>query len=106
MIFIVTQQTDICFRTWAQETTWPGNSEYGEGSKDPVLLHQFLAGLPDAIGEVKTLEAAMARARLLMATDLQPVAMLEDISSEVQLLTEQVALLTEQVAALSTRQQK
>ena len=48
----------------------------------------------------------MERARLLMAIDSQPVAMLEEKPSEVQLLTEQVALLTEQVAALSTRQQR
>ena len=81
-------------------------------ARDPLLLHQFLAGLPDAItkqlrasGEIRTLEEAMARARLLMAIDLQPVAMLEEKPSEIQLLREQVALLTEQVATLSTHQQ-
>ena len=81
-------------------------------ARDPLLLHQFLAGLPDGItrklkasGEVKTLEAAMAHAKLLMSIDSQSVALLEEKSSEVQLLTEQVALLTEQVAALSTHQQ-
>ena len=89
-------------------------------ARDPLLLHQFLAGLPDGItrqlrasGEVKTLEAATKRPRLLIAIDSQPVAMLEEKPSEVQLLTEQVALLTEQVAllteqvaALSTHQQR
>ena len=82
-------------------------------ARDPLLLHQFLAELPDGIrrqlrasGEVKTLEAAMEHVRLLMAIDSQPVAMLKEKFSEVQLLTEQVALLTEQVATLSTRQQR
>ena len=83
-------------------------------AKDPLLLHQFVAGLPEAItrqlrasGEVKTLEAAVTRARLLIAVDSQPVAAIEEPtngSSEVQHLRDQVAVLTEQVALLSTRQ--
>ena len=58
-----------------------------------------------ASGEIKTLDAAMARARLLMTIQSQPVAALEEKPSDIQLLTEKVALLTEQVATLSTRQQ-
>jgi len=44
--------------------------------KDPLLLHQFVAGLPEPItkqlrasGEVKTLEAAVTCSRLLMTID-------------------------------------
>ena len=80
-------------------------------AKEPLLLHQFLTGLPGPItrqlrasGNIKTLEAAMTRARLLMTIDTEPVAMVDEKPSEVQQLTEQVALLTEQVAALSTQQ--
>jgi len=47
-----------------------------EAAKEPLLLHQFVAGLPEGItwqlrisGEVKTLEAAVTRARLLMAVE-------------------------------------
>ena len=80
-------------------------------AKEPLLLHQFLNGLPGPImrqlrasGDIKTLEAVMTRARLLMTIDAEPVAMVDEKPSEVQRLTEQVALLTEQVAALSTHQ--
>jgi len=82
--------------------------------KDLLLLHQFVAGLPDTItcqlrvsGEVKTLEAAVTRARVLMAVKSQPVAAIEEStkeSSNVQQLKDQVTALTEQVALLSTRQ--
>ena len=71
-------------------------------AKEPLLLHQFLMGLPGSSGDIKTLDAAVTRARLLMTIDAEPVAMVEEKSNEVQLLTEQVALVTEQVAALST----
>ena len=83
-------------------------------AKEPLLLHQFLTGLPGPItrqlrasGDIKTLEAAMTRARLLMTIDAEPVAMVDEKPSElseVQRLTEQVVFLTEQVAALSTHQ--
>jgi len=83
-------------------------------AKDLLLLHHFVAGLPDTITrqlrvsrEVKTLEAAVIRARLLMAVESQPVAAIEEStkeSSDVQHLRDQVAALTEQVALLSTRQ--
>jgi len=83
-------------------------------AKEPLLLHQFVAGLPEAItrqlrasGEVKTLEAAVTRARLLMTVDSQPVAAIREPTngpSEVQQLKDQVAALTEQVALLTTHQ--
>ena len=83
-------------------------------AKDLLLLHHFVAGLPEAItrqlrvsGEVKTLEAAVTHARLLMAVDSQPVAAIEEPTnelSEVRQLKDQVAVVTEQVALLSTRQ--
>ena len=45
-------------------------------ARDQLLLHQFLAGLPDnvsrqlrATGEIKALDVAVARARLLMTID-------------------------------------
>ena len=89
--------------------------------RDPLLLHQFVAGLPEPImkqlrasGEVKTLEAAITRFRLLMTIDSQSVSAVKEVSKEhleLKELTENLALLTEQVASLSTcqsgyRQQK
>ena len=77
-----------------------------QAAREPFLLHQFLAGIPEAIskqlralGKVTTLNAAIARARLLMMIDSDPVAVLtekpEEKPDEVQLLREQVAVLTE-----------
>jgi len=50
-------------------------------AKDSLLLHQFVAGLPELItkqlrvsGEVKTLEGAVTHARLLMTVDSQSVS--------------------------------
>ena len=79
-------------------------------TRDQLLLHQFLAGLPTtisrqlrAVGEAKSLQAAVERARLLMAMDSQgQVAAVSSKPDPVEMLTEQVTLLTEQVAALST----
>ena len=79
-------------------------------ARDQLLLHQFLAGAPDAVsrqlratGEIKTLDAAVARARLLMTIDDHgQAAAISEKTSEVEMLREQVALLTEQVATLST----
>ena len=84
-----------------------------QAAREPFLLHQFFAGIPEAIskqlralGEVTTLNAAITRARLLMTIDSNPVAVFtekpDEKLDEVQLLREQVAVLTEQVAALST----
>ena len=87
-------------------------------AKEPLLLHQILAGIPEAIarqlralGEVTTLDKAMTRARLLMTIDSEPVATIADKNpsplaekpNETQLLREQIAVLTEQVAALTTK---
>ena len=83
-------------------------------ARDPLLLHQFVSGLPEPImkqlrasGEVTTLEAAITRSRLLMTIDSQSISAVKEVSkecTEMQELRDQVALLTEQVASLSTRQ--
>ena len=48
--------------------------EMSKEARDPLLLHQFVAGLPEPItkqlrasGEVKTLEAAVTHAQLLIS---------------------------------------
>ena len=77
---------------------------------EQLLLHQFLSGLPEmvsrqlrATGEVKELDTAITRARLIMAVDDSGrSAAVKEKSSEVDTLKEQIAQLTEQVAALST----
>ena len=83
-------------------------------AKDSLLLHQFVAGLPELItkqlrasGEVKTLEGVVTRARLLVTVDSQSVSTVKEVTAEqteVWKLREQVALLTKQVASLSTGQ--
>ena len=88
------------------EQSMPGLEE---AVREKLVLHQFLAGLPEniskqlrATGEVLKLEAAVARTRLLMTIDDQEQsAAVSQKPSEVELLCEQVALLTEKVAALS-----
>ena len=88
------------------EQSMPGLEE---AVREKLVLHQFLAGLPDNIskqlrttGEVLKLEAAVTRTRLLMTVDDQDQsAAVSQKPSEVELLCEQVALLTEKVAALS-----
>lgn len=79
-------------------------------ARDQLLLHQFLAGLPDGLGwqlrstgEMKSLDAAIARARLLMTIeDHGQVSAVSNKTSEVELLQEQVVFLTEQVGTLMT----
>jgi len=80
--------------------------EAGEGANEPLLLHQFLVGIPEIIGhqlrasrEVMTLDKVITHARLLMTIDPEPVAAVEEKSSESQ-LREQVAAL---VAVLTAR---
>ena len=86
------------------------------GVRDQLLLHQFLAGIPCDISkpirtasDVKTLDQATERARLLIAVDgdgPSPVAALSDsiaYSSQLQELQGQISELTEQVAMLSTQ---
>ena len=89
-------------------------------SKEPLLLHQFLTGIPESIsrqlrasGEITTLDKAIERARLLMTIEPEPVAALQEkpnvsveTSDEMRMLREQMAALTEQVAALTTRQSR
>ena len=91
-----------------------------QAAKETLLLHQFLAGIPEPIakqlrasGEVTTLDTAISRARLLMTIDSASVATLtekpdsfQEKPSEVQLLKEQVAVLMDQIAALSTHQSR
>ena len=90
-----------------------------QAAKEPLLLHQFLAGIPESIakqlrasGEVTTLDAAITHARLLMTIDSDSVAALTkpdaftQKSDEVKLLREQVAVLSEHVAVLSTNQSR
>ena len=83
-----------------------------------MLLHQFLAGIPEFIlkqvrasGEVTTLDMAITHAKLLMTINSDTVATLTEKThtiaekpDELQLLREQVVILTEQVAVLSTNQ--
>ena len=74
-------------------------------ARDPLLLHQFVAGLLEPImkqlrasGEVKTLEAAITHSRLLKNINSQSVSAVKEVSkehSELQELRDQVALLTE-----------
>ena len=68
------------------EMTIPGmNME----AKDSLLLHQFAAGLPELIikqlqasDEVKTLEGAVTRVRLLMTVDSQSVSTVKEVAEE------------------------
>ena len=90
--------------------------ELDTGTRDKLLLHQFLSGIPHdiskpihAASDVKTLDQATERARLLIAVDSDgpsPVAATSDsttYSSQLQELQGQITELTEQVAMLSTR---
>lgn len=80
-------------------------------ARGQLLLHQFLAGLPDSIskqlratGETTDLDKTVERARLLMALDdREQAAVVSTESAQLTQLTERVAELTEQVAALTTR---
>ena len=83
--------------------------------RDQLLLHQFLTGLPDAVsrqiratGDVKTLDAAVERSRLLMALrdSSHTAAVVPETASELEQLKEQVEKLTEMVAAIPVRQQR
>ena len=74
-----------------------------------LLLHQFVAGLPQAVsqqlrvtGEAKDLAATMERARLLISLDDQgQTVIVREGLSDIEWLQEQIEKLTEQVAALS-----
>ena len=69
------------------------------------MLPELITKQLRASGEVKTLEGAVTRARLLITVDSQSVSTVKEVAeeqTEVQKLKDQVALLTEQVASLST----
>ena len=83
------------------------------GPRNQLLLHQFLSRIPEdiskpirAASEVKSLEQAVEKARLLQAVDSNnpsAVAAVSDSLAQVQELQGLISALTEQVAALSTR---
>jgi len=79
----------------------------------PLLLHQFLAGLPGpisrqlrAVGVADNLDVVVERAKLLMAVDEQEktTAAVSTRATEFDELKTQMQQLTEQVAALTTKQ--
>ena len=84
-------------------------------AKKQLLLHQFLAGLPQALnrqlraaGETTDLEKAIERTKLLLALEEQdtahaiPAAAVAKHDDSIEQLKSQMVKLTEQVAALST----
>ena len=86
-----------------------------EEASDPLLLHQFLSGLPGPISrqlrassDTKDLRAVVQRAKVLMTVmEHEQVAAMTATSttpSEVDQLKTQITQLTEQVAALTTKQ--
>ena len=85
--------------------------ELNKDTRDNLVLHQFVAGLPThistqlrATGETKKLDDTVERTRLLMSISPQaPVAAVESVPGEVQQLRDQITELTEQVAALTTQ---
>ena len=86
-----------------------------ENASNPLLLHQFLSGLPGSIsrqlhasGDTKDLGAVVQRAKVLMTVmEHEQTAALTSTSttsSEVDQLKTQITQLTEQITALTTRQ--
>ncbi len=80
-------------------------------TREQLLLHQFLAGLPTAVsrqlraaGQTKNLEKVVERARLLMVLEEQGQvsAVASEDDSQLKQLREQISVLSEQVAALTT----
>ena len=83
-------------------------------AQEQLLLHQFLAGLPESVssqlratGETKKLESTVERALLLITinskTACPTAAAVTSSSDEVKELKEQIAELRQQVAALTTQ---
>ena len=81
-------------------------------AKEQLLLHQFLAGLPEDIskqlcttGVTNTLGDAVERAKLIMAVDhhsqAAAVCPKQTSTGDIQQLQQQLTALSEQVAALS-----
>ena len=84
-----------------------------QAAKQPLLLHQFLAGIPESIAkqlrasdEVTMLDATITHARLLMTIELELVAILTEKPDKMRRFREQVAILAEQVALLATNQSR
>ena len=85
--------------------------ELEETTRNQLLLHQFMAGLPDSVsrqlrasGTITKLDEAVSRARLLMTVDessCNVATVAKDDCTEMKALREQVDLLTEQVSTLS-----
>ena len=85
--------------------------ELAAAAAKPLLLHQFLAGLPGpisrqlrAVGVADDLDAVVERAKLLMAVNEQEIstAAVSTRATEFDELRSQMQQLTEQVAALTT----
>ena len=79
------------------------------GTRDQLLLHQFVSGLPShiskqlrATGEVNDLDRVIERAKLLFTVE-EPQRTAATQLTEIKELKEQISVLTEQVAALTTR---
>ena len=83
--------------------------EADAGTRNQLLLHQFINGLPGHIskqlrvtGEVNNLDRLMERAKLLITID-EPQRAAAIQMTEIKELKEQISVLTEQMAALSIR---
>ena len=79
------------------------------GTRDQLLLHQFVGGLPTRIGkqlratgEINDLDRVIERAKLLLTIE-EPQRTAATQLTEVKELKEQISVLTEQVAALNIR---
>ena len=86
--------------------------EADAGTRDQLLLHQFINGLPihiskqlRATGEVNNLDRVMERAKLLITIE-EPQRTAATQSTEIAELKEQISVLTEQVAAMSVRRRQ
>ena len=86
--------------------------DLASAAKEQLLLHQFLAGLPQdiskqlrATGVTNTLTEAVERAKLIMVVDhhsqTAAVSTRPTSTSDIQQLQQQLTALSEQVAALS-----
>ena len=122
----------ISLEEFHSRTMWPGEAvalylydlkrllqqampELSENARQPLLLHQFLSGLPDAIsrqlrasGDTKDLNTVVQWAKTLMTVmeQGQAAALTTALTppSEVDRLITQITQLTEKVAALMVKQ--
>ena len=84
-----TRRSDFCVVHDLKKLLDMAIPDMNKEEKDPLLFHQFVADLPEPImkqlrasGEVKMLEAAVTRSRLLITVDSQPVAAVKEESKE------------------------